>query len=822
MVSSGPQSEAGHFGHPGEVCGSLAANVEHVAKEVDPSRLKFHGVLTFDPCPFLDNYNRQKFQFPLDFALDPSTCNIPIPNVTVRCKQKSCIALLELMDSSNRLALLPFDAIRKGLECGLFSVPKDGQRDRLIMDARPANSCETSDSPWIRSLASLQQLQHVFLEDHQNLIMQCEDLREFYHSFLIGDQRRCRNALKIQVKPDEVKHLKCFAEWMAGYDRLVPVLNTMAMGDTNSVTFGQVSHLSVLLRTGEFAITDFLTLTGRPSRSSWHAGLMIDDFVLLEKLPKGADPLISPGVQKIQKVREMYTSVGLPRHPDKAVSASLKAEFWGAQVDGEAGLCRPNLKRLVPLAHILLRIIDLKVATVGLLEILSGALVSAFQMRRRFMSCLSEIYAAQRGRDRTDVVLFSRQLIDELLICVGLLPMTILDLRIKPCPLVVASDASSMAEAAVAADLGKVFVTEAQRHGLQKGLWNRLLSPAGAYLREHGQLDETEELPDEQYEMHPLWEEVVKSFKFEQFGRVLKSKKRQHINLREVSAALAAESRVGLLYPDSFYISLQDSQVSLACLVKGRSSSFYLNKLLRRSIADHVGQNVKGFYGFVRSKLNPADDPTRDVAIRPKQQDPPEFLNAAMRGDFDPMDAFLKTWGLDIPSLANLPDASELYADAFLDCRSHTAVKRDRAKLVSEKKKKLLKKASRERAEGLSCPGVVTSKGGPVPSSSSTARAEADAFSSEVFGPGTCVGGCSDGLLPWCPGSAENAFECPAEEPAPRVSRGDAGADVQTDQRPAKVRFRLDNAIDSNSGANEMCSQNELSHEHADVSHIGA
>ena len=191
------------------------------------------------------------------------------------------------------------------------------------------------------------------------------------------------------------------------------------------------------------------------------------------------------------------------------------AEFWGAEIDGDSGKCRPSLKRLIPLVHILLRVAQLRVASVGLLEVLAGSLVSAFQMKRRFMSSLQEIYAAQRGRERNQVVSLSPQLIDELMISVGLLVLTEIDLRLKPCPWIVASDASSTCNASVVADVGADLVQEAQRYTLQKGLWNRLLSPAAAYFRERGGLLMPDhELPDKEYDMHPLWEEIVSSQQF--------------------------------------------------------------------------------------------------------------------------------------------------------------------------------------------------------------------------------------------------------------------------------------------------------------------
>ena len=317
----------------------------------------------------------------------------------------------------------------------------------------------------MNSLGSLQQLRHVFLDSNHCLVMHCEDLREFYHAFLIEDQRRVRNALKATFRPADLRHLDCYSSALDDCEWVVPALNTMAMGDCNSVAFGQCSHLSVLLRTGEFCLEDFISLRGRPSRKGWLAGLMIDDFILLEQVNLKEQNLEdTPGKRKVQKVREMYDRVGLPRHSGKAVSSSLKAEFWGGETNGETGLVTPNAKRMIPLVHIMLKIVQLRVCSVSLLEVLCGSLVSAFQLTRRFMAALEELYAAQRNRARSDIIALSPQLIDEILVCIGLVTITKIDMRMKPSPMLVCSDASNHAEAAVATSIWPHFTKEADRY----------------------------------------------------------------------------------------------------------------------------------------------------------------------------------------------------------------------------------------------------------------------------------------------------------------------------------------------------------------------
>ena len=190
--------------------------------------------------------------------------------------------------------------------------------------------------------------------------MHCEDIREYYHAFKIGQQRRSRNSLKMRVSPEQVSHLRCYRSEFDNADYLTPALATMAMGDTNSVAFGQTSHISLL--TGEFCIDDFLTLLQRPSRRNWHAGVMIDDFILIEAVDDYVAGSPTEGTSKVLAVRKAYEAAGLPRHAGKSISAELRAEFWGAQIDGEKGEARPSLKRLVPLAHIILQVLRCDIA----------------------------------------------------------------------------------------------------------------------------------------------------------------------------------------------------------------------------------------------------------------------------------------------------------------------------------------------------------------------------------------------------------------------------------------------------------------------------
>lgn len=126
------------------------------------------------------------------------------------------------------------------------------------------------------------------------------------------------------------------------------------------------------------------------------------------------------------------------------------------------------------------------------------------------MAVLDEIYRSQRGLDRKAVVKLNPRLRDELLSAIGLAVITNVDFRLAASSRLVCSDASSTSEAAVQARIAPTAVKELQKHTLAKGMWNRLLQPGAAYMREKGMLEEDEELPDGgEFNMHPAWEELV-------------------------------------------------------------------------------------------------------------------------------------------------------------------------------------------------------------------------------------------------------------------------------------------------------------------------
>ena len=89
-----------------------------------------------------------------------------------------------------------------------------------------------------------------------------------------------------------------------------------------------------------------------------------------------------------------------------------------------------------------------------------------------------------------------------------------------------------------------------------------------------------------------------------------------HINLLESHAFLALLRRLALRGGDSRFVALLDSRVAKGSHARGRSSAKALMPSLKKSAAIQVAYGLYPSLGFAPTKLNVADDPTRDQPIR--------------------------------------------------------------------------------------------------------------------------------------------------------------------------------------------------------------
>lgn len=653
-------------GDHGEVVSTMSSAMIAQAKELTAARIAMPSSMPeFDPYTLLEEPHKTVYEDPVSRARPPDTAG-QAPRVRVHASRDEALAFVEKLDQHHRLRLAKKEEIRPTHLCGAFALTKDKDLDRLILDARPPNALEDTLTDWVQTLGAVPPLLQLEVPPGRELRFSGTDLKDYYYCFRVSRKRALRNALRLPLLPSQVGHLHAFKEHMKSANVLYPCLSTMAMGDNNAVEIGQKAHIQIGLQSQLFLPDELLTIHGRASRGDMACGVVIDDVLFCEEVDRSASAAsgMTEGVRRLEALCEEYVQRGLFPHPKKTFKGESKATIWGAEINGVSGICRPAARRLVPLLQITMRVARLGFGSVALLEILCGCWISILQFRRRMMCLLQASYKAQQGRDRTDVIALAVPLIDELWVLCFLAPLAATNLRAATHDEIFLSDASESCVAAVKTKVDRLFSRELRRHSLARGTWNRLLAPWHCWMKEHAKLLPEEELPEGiPLVSHPLWTSLAQHLPFTMCYRK-KVLQRRHINLLELEGVLEVERRLASGRSSLRYLLGADSQVSLAALVKGRSSSDRINALLEESLPTLLGADLYGEYGYVPSLANVADDPTRDQAIRKPLGSPPIWLTEALLGRFQKFDEWLSSTGYEPKQLAGLPFSNAHCTDA--------------------------------------------------------------------------------------------------------------------------------------------------------------
>lgn len=95
-------------------------------------------------------------------------------------------------------------------------------------------------------------------------------------------------------------------------------LCTLAMGDSAACDYAQTSHLSMGLQCGCFRQENMISLYGRVPRDNFMAGIIIDDFIVLEKIALDATTGIRANESR-RLMHDMNKQVGLDAHPTRGL-----------------------------------------------------------------------------------------------------------------------------------------------------------------------------------------------------------------------------------------------------------------------------------------------------------------------------------------------------------------------------------------------------------------------------------------------------------------------------------------------------------------------
>lgn len=657
----------------GRVVGKFSHTSIQLAKDVEPDRLSVpREPPQFKPDSLFDEPHRTVYRDPLSRSIDdPDQLPLP-PRVSIRSSREGALQLLRFLDDRHRLSFIPESKVRPGRTCGVFAIMKDQSKDRMIVDARPPNQAEETLSTWTRTLGTIEALEQIELAPSCNLELSGTDLCDYYYCYRVSAARASRNVLNMPLSHKAASQFSSYlrqSHQLPADQRVFPCISTLAMGDCQAVELGQCAHIKLGIIAGAFSPEELLYIHGRGPRGAIAAGVVIDDVLIAEQVPSSPLQNFTEGERRLALLCEEYLQRGLVPHPRKTFKRELATEVWGAAINGCSGVVRPSPKRVIPLMMLTSRLALLGFSTVALLQVISGSWISVLQTRRRMLCLLDHLYLAQQGRDLDDVVQLSPAAIAECWTLVSLAPMVVFNLRARSHDEVFMSDASEWGTAAVKAKTTQTFVQELHRHSLSRGTWSRLLSPWQCWLKSHDMLHEDSELPEGvPLVSHPVWLALAQSFKYKlAFKKPCKS--RRHINLLELESVLEVERLLGRRLHSLRYVLASDSQVTLACLLKGRSSSPSLNTLLQRSLSTILGEDLYGSYGYVPSLANPGDDPTRCVDIREPCCPEPSWLKDAQVGLFEKLDQWLESLGFSPAQVAKSPFAEQKGVDKEV-CRA--------------------------------------------------------------------------------------------------------------------------------------------------------
>ena len=624
------------------------------AKEIRADRIVFEGVPEFDPVPFFDEETAYAYCKPLQRSKG-AVPREAVPRVSVHARRSERNELFRRMARTGRLVMVERDKVDESRTSGLFAVPKDLSRDRLILDARPPNAYERPLNCYTKTMASAACLGALELEADERLLLSGRDIKDFFYQFKVGPERCLRNTMSGLLSAGDLSYI---FEKEVKLDGFVG-LSTMAMGDLSACEYAQAAHVGLILGCGGASLREFLQHGSPCPRGDLWLGVVIDDLVCLEKVhAKLGMHQRSEASLRLEKIMLQYEEVKLPVNPKKSFDDETTASFWGIQMDGIKGMYRANDTRFWPLVLITVRVLSLGVCTVSLLQSLCGSWISVLMLRRRMLSAMQLVFEAiSCAPSERQIIRLSRELVDELMTMCLLGTMASVNLRAKTSDVVKASDASDDAIAAVAAKVPLSVAKEAQRLGISKSLWTRLLPPGKAWLRMKALLDPAEELPGEgMFDTHPFWEAVGRCYKYEELWRAPITRS-AHINISELRAYLKEEARTARSLVSMRTNNALDSQVALGSLVKGRASSRALNSELSRSLAYLVGSDLYPSFGYWPSKMNRADAPTRCAEVPGPDMEKPSWLVGLEAGDtagYDKWFDSLPTHGDKAPSFEHL------------------------------------------------------------------------------------------------------------------------------------------------------------------------
>jgi len=473
---------------------------------------------------------------------------------------------------------------------GVEKVKHGRQCQRLIANlafnkycARFSAGSQTLGHPGFLTLA--------ILEDGEALIMDEDDESNCFHLYRLPDVwmscfafNHAMDGAAFGGKPGEV--------WYPAL-RVIPMGWVSSTDVLQDIARGLISRDAKVPLEAELDLSRALPTEALRSREGawWN---YIDNFNVFRIVPRD-DLSAERGkpAPSTERVRAVKAAEGIPLDLRKRKDGEESGVVLGAMIAGDDGwIGVPRVQRQL-LMTLLLRFLGLNACPPKPLLAVLGKLAHAFQFERALFSVLALSYRTavqDRPPRRVPPVVA-----DELILSCLLLPLAETSLRTPVDPLVSATDASPWGGAGGEAFVGEELVRS----------WAAQADFRGAAVR----MDGREVLGRK---MRPMV-----AFPTHDFSWVTKHaygwRHPQHITLLEAHATLLwirRRARDPTRHGFAF-LHILDSWACLGGLAKGRSSSWRLNRVLRRIGALKVAAGLRQFLAWTSSALMPMDEASR-------------------------------------------------------------------------------------------------------------------------------------------------------------------------------------------------------------------
>jgi integrase len=460
---------------------------------------------------------------------------------------------------------------------GVFATAKSDGRQRLVVDARPANQV-WGDAPEL-DLPSPDLLAGLELPPGKKLLAAKVDLDNYYHRLALPQWMWPFFALP-PVRAAEVGMGDAFGD----KTMIFPCCTTLPMGWSHSAYLAQKAHENLLdvateLRPADRIKRDTDLRLDRPRHLVY-----IDDLVLVG---------LEEHASALKRLQSAYCTAmslfSLPHKPSKLVlPTSCGVKCIGVELHGDdrtAGVAPTELTALANTTTALLR----RGHCTGLqLSTVVGSWSWAFLARRASFAVFSSVYRFIEAAGRRRFQIWP-SVARELQMAAHLAPLLFTDLSAQWFPKTVATDASSEGQGVVAVQMQQDKQSYMSRAPLP-AWWLKPENREGCR------------------ELHPYlqgarWRTIVSS----------RWAHEEHINILE-ARALTTAVKWAISSPSSLGARLllwSDSTVVVGAARKGRSSAFRLLAILRSLAALLLSTGINAYFNWIPTEKNPADGPSR-------------------------------------------------------------------------------------------------------------------------------------------------------------------------------------------------------------------